>query len=226
MPASGCAASSRPDSVVAEPLLRVQGLARQGLAETSFSLEAGRCLAISGASGSGKTLLLRAIADLDPNHGEVLLAGRCRSAMSAPEWRRRVVYVAAEAGWWADAVGAHFQDRKAASALLTELGLPEDALDWPVMRLSTGERQRLALARAVALTPSVLLLDEPTSGLDPGATLAVEALLRRQMTRGAALVLVSHDPGQVARLAGRRMEMTDGVLRDAAATGTGTKASP
>ncbi len=226
MPAQGDAAPRRRNDGVAEPLLRVRSLARQGLADASFALEAGRCLAISGASGSGKTLLLRAIADLDPNHGEVLLAGQRRSAMPAPRWRRRVVYVAAEAGWWADGVGAHFQGHQAASALLAELGLPEDALGWAVMRLSTGERQRLALARAVALAPDVLLLDEPTSGLDPEATRAVEALLRRELARGAALILVSHDVEQVARLGDRRMEMMDGVLRDGAEAGAQTAASP
>ncbi|HRK96257.1 MAG TPA: ABC transporter ATP-binding protein, partial [Rhodospirillales bacterium] len=74
------------------------------------------------------------------------------------------------------------------------------------------------------LEPDVLLLDEPTSGLDPTAARAAEALLRRELERGAAVVLVSHDPDQVARLADARMEMSNGVLARAGADDVGDPA--
>lgn len=173
----------------------------------------GECVAISGPSGAGKSLLLRAIADLDPNQGEVRLNGAARKDIPAPDWRRRVVYVAPESGWWAGDVGAHFADRSGAADLLSELALPSDALSWPVARLSTGERQRLALARALELLPRALLLDEPTSGLDPEAASKVEDLLRRRLAQGAVLVLVTHDPEQAKRIAGRRLRMEHGRLR-------------
>lgn len=224
MPAPDLPDRSAADEGMAAPLLRVQGLARAGIAATSFTIGRGRCLAVTGPSGSGKTLLLRAIADLDPSSGDVLLAGTRRCEMPAPRWRRRVVYVAAESGWWAEAVGDHFEAPGAAGPLLRDLGLPQDALDWPVSRLSTGERQRLALARAIALEPEVLLLDEPTSGLDPTAARAAEALLRQELERGVAVVLVSHDPDQVARLADARMEMANGVLERAGTDDAGDPA--
>ena len=197
-------------------MLSVRALERQGLAPCSFEIAAGDCVALVGPSGSGKTLLLRAIADLDPNQGEVALDGAVRGAMPAPGWRRQVAYVPAEAGWWADRVGEHFADWAAAEPLVERLGLPADCRDWPVQRLSTGERQRLALARALALDPRVLLLDEPTSGLDEAATDAVEALVAERLAAGAAALWVSHDRAQAKRVARRRLEIAGGHVSEAA----------
>ena len=97
-------------------MLVVRDLTRDGLAPASFTLDDGECIAVRGASGSGRTLLLRAIADLDPNEGVVTLDGAERMAMPAPEWRRKVTYMAAEPGWWADTVEQHFTDWTAAAA--------------------------------------------------------------------------------------------------------------
>lgn len=199
-------------------VLTISGLRRPGIDPVNLSVSEGECVAISGPSGAGKSLLLRAIADLDPNQGEVRLNGTAREAIPAPEWRRRVVYVAAESGWWAGNVGAHFADRGAAADLLSEMALPPDALTWPVARLSTGERQRLALARAFELEPRALLLDEPTSGLDPEAASKVEDLLRRHLAQGAVIVLVTHDRDQANRIAGRRLSMEHGRLRPVSGT--------
>ena len=140
-------------------MLRVEGLSRPGLGPVDLELASGRCLAVTGPSGSGKTLFLRALADLDPSQGRVSLNGKSREAMAATDWRRRVTYVATESGWWAETVGAHFKDWDGLGDITGALGLP-DAAGWPVARLSTGERQRLALARALELAPQVLLLDE------------------------------------------------------------------
>src|SRR6516162_9242606 len=126
------------------PLLQVRDLQTKILKPASFSLAAGECIAVKGPSGAGKTLLLRAIADLDPNQGLVSLEGRDRSTIPGPEWRRLVGYVPAEPGWWAETVGEHFRDWTAA-AVLGKLGFPEEAKSWAIARLSTGERLRLAL---------------------------------------------------------------------------------
>jgi len=193
-------------------MLVIDGLRRLSFGPFAFEVARGECVGIAGPSGSGKSVLLRMIADLDPHDGSARLDDVACEAMPAPAWRRQVTYVAAESGWWADRVGAHFGDRAAAGALLPALGVAGDALDWPVTRLSTGERQRLALIRALIQAPRVLLLDEPTSALDPETTQAVEALLRQALARGAAIVLVSHDPAQAARLATRRFRMTAGRL--------------
>jgi len=201
-------------------VLTISGLRRPGIEPVDLSVSKSECIAISGPSGAGKSLLLRAIADLDPNLGEVRLNDTSRDAIPAPEWRRQVVYVAAESGWWAGDVGAHFADRSTAADLLSELALPPDALAWPVARLSTGERQRLALARALELEPRVLLLDEPTSGLDPEAASKVEDLLRRRLAQGVVIVLVTHDRDQAKRIADRRLSMEHGRLRPDSETAT------
>ena len=137
-------------------------------------------------------------------------------SIPAPQWRRSVCYLAAEAGWWADAVGAHFPDRRAARELLPELNLATDALGWQVSRLSTGERQRLAVARLLLVAPRVMLLDEPTSGLDPESTLMVESVLRRRLDEGASILLVTHARDQARRLALRGLLVDGGRVVEAA----------
>ena len=195
-------------------MLEVQGLTRPGIVPFSLRVEAGECVALSGPSGAGKTLLLRAIADLDPCFGTVALDGVDRNAVSAPRWRQRVGYLAPESGWWADGVAAHFPDRDGALALLPALGLGPEALDWQVARLSTGERQRLALARLLLVGPKVMLLDEPTSGLDPDSAALVEALLTRRLDDGAAIILVTHAAEQIHRMTGRHFRMEMGRLSE------------
>src|SRR5512143_140110 len=91
-------------------MLQVQNLQRPGLSPVSFELSAGECIAVQGPSGSGKSLLLRAIADLDPNQGQLRLNGLAREGMTGPAWRRQVTYVPTESGWWSDRVGEHFAD--------------------------------------------------------------------------------------------------------------------
>jgi phosphate-transporting ATPase len=189
-------------------MLSIRQLSRPGVAPFDLDLGDGECVALSGPSGAGKTLLLRAIADLDPNRGEIGLDGVPRESIPAPQWRRKVTYLPAEPGWWADGVGAHFPDHQAAAALLPALGLPPEALSWPVSRLSTGERQRLALARVLLLSPRVMLLDEPTSALDSETTVRVEAILKEHLAGGAAILLVTHTPEQAGRL-GQRCLMID-----------------
>jgi putative ABC transport system ATP-binding protein len=194
--------------------LSVRGLRTNLLKPASFSLSVGECIAIQGPSGGGKTLLLRAIADLDPNEGVVCLEGRDRTTMSGPEWRRLVGYLPAEPGWWADTVGEHFSDWKAALAVLRELGFSDDAKDWPIARLSTGERLRLALVRALMVGPRVLLLDEPTAALDPALVRAVESLIAAQVRVGLAVLWVTHDLEQAKRVAVRRLVVSGGQVRE------------
>ena len=195
-------------------MLSVRDLARPGLAPTSFDIADGECVALGGASGSGKTLLLRAIADLDPNQGRVMADGAARETMPAPDWRRNVVYVAAEPGWWRDTVGGHFEDWLDARDMVAATGLSDECRAWPISRLSTGERQRLGLVRALVLKPRVLLLDEPTSGLDGAATEAVENLVQAHLSRGACAVWATHDGDQSRRLARRRLVCADGNVSE------------
>src|SRR6516164_5377853 len=150
MPRNGVATMAAHDADLAvsnagTPILQICDLRTNLIKPASFSLSAGECIAVRGPSGAGKTLLLRAIADLDPNEGLVCLEGRERSMVTGPEWRRLVGYLPAEPAWWAETVGEHFSEWTAALALVRELGFPEEAKAWPIPRLSTGERLRLAL---------------------------------------------------------------------------------
>lgn len=173
----------------------------------SLKLKAGELLCLHGPSGSGKTQLLRALADLDPHAGEVRLDGRAQDAFPAPQWRRQVAYLPAEPGWWLPRAGDHFSQPPQAQALQA-LQLPENSLQREVEWLSSGERQRLALLRLLALEPRVLLLDEPTANLDPDNTQAVETLIRDYCrTHQAIVIWISHDPVQRERLGGRTWAM-------------------
>jgi ABC-type iron transport system FetAB ATPase subunit len=172
----------------------------------------GQCLCVTGASGSGKSVLLRMLADMDDCEGELSLDGVDRRSVSAPMWRRRVMLVPAQAGWWAPTVQQHFAEsmRAHAKQLAGELQLPRDIFERQVLRLSSGERQRLALIRALVAKPSVLLLDEPTASLDPDSVAAVEALLASELARGLILVLVTHDAAQAARIGQQTLQVADG----------------
>ncbi|MGA2128681.1 MAG: ATP-binding cassette domain-containing protein [Xanthobacteraceae bacterium] len=113
-------------------------------------------------------------------------------------------------------MAAHFAPDIDLAALLPRVGIAPDAATWPVARLSTGERQRLAVLRALLPANRVLLLDEPTSGLDPGSSGLVEALLRERLAAGAAILLVTDDAEQAARMASRHLEVRARELRELA----------
>ena len=198
------------------PLLQIRNLRTHILKPASFSLSAGECVAVWGPSGAGKTLLLRAIADLDPNDGLVTLDSRDRSTVTGSQWRRLVGYVPAEPGWWADTVGEHFGEWAAALAFVRDLGFPEETKAWPITRLSTGERLRLALVRALMVRPKVLLLDEPTAALDARSVAAVESLIDARIKAGLAVLWVTHDAEQSKRVAHRLLVVEAGQVREGA----------
>jgi ABC-type iron transport system FetAB ATPase subunit len=191
-------------------VLRVDYLSVPGLPTLSFEVPPGECLAVEGPSGSGKSRVLRAIADLDPADGYVLLDGIERAEVSGPAWRRRVRYASAEAAWWAPTAREHLAPGAKVDRLALALGLDVAVLDWPLHELSTGERQRLAFLRALADEPRVLLLDEPTSALDPTSAALTEELIKFQLLADRIVLLVSHDAAQIDRLAHARLLLADG----------------
>lgn len=192
------------------------GSADSGEGLPSFSvdlaLNPGQCLGVFGESGTGKSLMLRAIADMDPHQGEISWQGQTQQSMTGPEWRRRVQWVPAESGWWSDRVGDHFDGTRPVD--LDRLGFDSAVMDWQVSRLSSGERQRLALLRSWQLKPEVWLLDEPTSALDVTNIARVEewiAGLRRQ--QDLVVIWVSHDRAQLGRVSDRLAQLTAEGLR-------------
>lgn len=178
-------------------------------------IDAGECVCISGPSGSGKSQLLRAIADLDPREGRIFLDDVDCDSISASAWRSRVGLLPAEPQWWHDTARPHFA--AISNQQLARLNIPLTLLDAPVSRLSSGERQRLALLRLLAMQPQALLLDEPTSNLDPNSVVAVEALIAEYRQQHNAPVLwVSHDPAQITRVSTRHFQLTaQGILNAA-----------
>jgi ABC-type iron transport system FetAB ATPase subunit len=197
--------------------LRIANLRSRIAGPFELAVEAGECIAITGPSGSGKSLLLRMIADLDPNEGEALLDERDRHRFHAPEWRRHVVYSAAEPGWWGEQAMDHFPESEhpRVLALAERLGVMPERVADNLSRLSTGERQRLALVRVLLLDPPVLLLDEPTGALDIDATACVESVLRERLAVGTAMLIVTHSAEQAGRLGHRHFRMAQRRLSPA-----------
>lgn len=125
------------------------------------------------------------------------------------KWRRLVRYLPAEPGWWAD-----FTDWTTALDIVRQLGLPDEARDWPISRLSTGERLWLALARALTVAPKVLLLDEPTAALNPASVAAVESLIQVRASAGFGVLWVTHDVEQARRVGGRLLIVSGRQVRE------------
>ena len=197
--------------------LQVSDLLFQNRGPYTFRIAPGQVVSLQGASGAGKTLLLRAIADLDLNQGQVRLGDMAREQIPAPIWRKTVAMLPAESFWWFDEVGDHFQvSGQAIETTLQQLGFELDVLNWEVSRLSTGEKQRLAIARLLQNKPRALLLDEPTASLDAENIERTETLLvdycRQQQV---PLLWVSHDPLQLERVADDQFYLeSDGTLQE------------
>ncbi len=191
--------------------LVLEQIAIGALTAVDLDVAGGEIVCLSGPSGSGKSRLLRAIADLEPHSGRLRLGETQRESVPAHEWRRQVMLVPAESQWWADTVGEHFC--RPMPEALVELDLPAEAREWTVARLSSGEKQRLALIRAASSGPAALLLDEPTANLDGASTTRVERwltdLIRNQRL---PVIWVAHDPGQISRVADRHLVIRDSDL--------------
>src|SRR5215831_12333637 len=174
----------------------------------SLVFEPGAPTVLIGPNGSGKTTLLRAAMGLVPiSRGRITWAG---GGASPPTRRaillqRPVMLRRTAAGNIRYALGAAGVPRskhdKRVTELLSLVGLKE-LPGRPARRLSGGEQQRLALARALARDPAVLFLDEPTASLDPYATKAIEDIIHAVRARGVKVVMATHDLGQAKRLAG------------------------
>lgn len=194
--------------------LAIESLSGPAFGPVSLVIEPGECVCLSGPSGAGKTVLLRAIADLDVHQGVVRVGDQLCESMPAPQWRQKVGLLTANSSWWLGTTGAHMP--KVNGTDVEQLGLAQNILKKPIAQLSTGELQRLALLRLLTNQPAVLLLDEPTASLDAENVERVEALVKQYREQhNAAVLWVSHDKAQAKRVASRQFKMVAGKLTEA-----------
>jgi tungstate transport system ATP-binding protein len=174
---------------------------------------------VLGPNGAGKTVLLRILAGLERPHGGRIAwngngvpVGRIAMVFQHPMLLRTTV--ADNAALGLKPLGLGKEDvRRRVEAVLGRVGLIHRASD-SARHLSGGERQRLALARAWAVQPRLLLLDEPTAALDPTATEAVESIVREIRTDGAKVLMTTHNLGQAMRLADDIVFIEAGRVRE------------
>lgn len=197
--------------------------------QLDLTIHPDRLTVIMGANGAGKSLLLRLLHDLLPvQSGQIDWAGqaagpaiRARQAMvfQRPVLLRRSVQdnmdfvLGLKSGLSAD------QRRRRSEQLLTKVGL-QDRARQSARLLSGGEQQRLALARALASNPELLLLDEATASLDPASIEIIESIVLESCANGMGIVLVTHDIGQARRLADDIVFLHQGRVAEAAPANT------
>jgi polar amino acid transport system ATP-binding protein len=201
------------DTVLDVINLQLRRGTREILRGVSFTAARGEIVVLMGASGSGKTTILRCIADLEtPDQGEVRaepcgMVFQFHCLFEHLTALDNVTLAPIHVGGVSRAVS-----ERAAEQRLTELGVGHRRHALP-RELSGGEAQRVAIARALAMEPPLLLLDEPTASLDPERRADLAVTLRELAAGGRALVLTSHDDEFVARLGTPRVfRVVDGRL--------------
>jgi ABC-type polar amino acid transport system ATPase subunit len=210
--------------------LTVRRGVRPVVSDVSFAADRGEVIALMGASGAGKTTVIRAVAGLEPiASGAIAIdgfalepgglpAGRARRALHARvgivfQFHELFAHLTALQNVWLAPVHVRGDAREAAEAraraLLDELGVGGRADAMPG-ELSGGEAQRVAIARALAMDPPVLLMDEPTASLDPARRGELAAALRRMAGSGRTLVVATHDADFARACVDRVVVMEDG----------------
>ena len=226
----------------AEPLLVVENLSKtysrrlwwggselgtQALREVSFNLDAGRTLAVVGPSGSGKSTLARCVAGLEESTGgEIRFQGRrteIQLIFQQPAASLNPRFTAAQVVEEPLVIlgrGTKAERREMACYALEQVGLAAADLERPSHRFSGGEKQRLAIARALVVRPKVLILDESLTGLDVELQAQIAGLLREVQDRiGIAYVLITHDLAMAATLADEIAVLDGGRIIEQASAG-------
>lgn len=193
--------------------VRVAGV--QVLDDVTSALRAGPPTVLMGPNGAGKTTLLKVMAGfVNPTSGWVeTSAQRSSFVFQKPTMLRRSV---ADNVAFAMTHAGKAADRTAVERALDQVGLLALA-DRPARRLSGGEQQRLAVARALVRDPEIVFLDEPTASLDPRQTKALEDIIAGAARKGVKIVMSTHDIGEAKRLAGDVLFLVGGRLVEHAA---------
>ena len=206
---------------------------RDALANLSFSMDTGEMAFLTGHSGAGKSTLLKLVALIErPTRGQVFVNGRNTAGVvrrGIPAFRRAIGMVFQDHKLLQDrtihdnvalplviaGVGRRETDRRVRAAL-DQVGLLGKESLYPLM-LSTGEQQRVGIARAIVGRPPVLIADEPTGNLDPDLSLEIMCLFERLNDVGATVLVASHDLALLQRLGHRRIALSDGRITEDAA---------
>ncbi|MGF1468081.1 MAG: ATP-binding cassette domain-containing protein [Sandaracinaceae bacterium] len=217
------------DEVRATGLVKLFG-ATAALRGVDLRLRGGEVTVIEGPNGSGKSTLLGILAQLlRPTRGEVRYGAGAAAPRPGPALRRHLGVLAHAAMVYPDLTAnenlrlyARLHRLSAAEARVAEarerFGIGRFG-DRPARTYSRGQLQRLALARALLNSPSLLLLDEPSTGLDHRTTARLIEAVEAERARGAIVALITHDPGLAERLADRRVTLRRGQVVDAAGAG-------
>lgn len=210
-------------------IIDVRGISREVFVDraprtilNNISLSFTECgiYSIMGPSGSGKSSLLRLLNRLDePSSGEILFHNRPLKEYAPTDLRRRIGYLFQTPYLFPGTVADNLKyaddriDDSRMSRVLSQVRLKPEIASAPVDNMSGGERQRIALARLLALEPEVILLDEPTSALDPTATASIERLITSIAGDcGLTAILVTHDPEQARRVGGEAILLAEGQV--------------
>ena len=197
--------------------LSVRRDARLVVRDVSFSVSRGERVAVTGASGTGKSTILRAIAGLErPAAGSIVVEG----VGMVFQFHHLFAHLTALQNVWLAPVHVGRQPLRGAEdrarSLLERLGVAHRSEALP-HELSGGEAQRVAIARALAVSPPVLLMDEPTASLDPARRDELAATLRELSADGTTVIVATHDAAFVRSCAQRVLLVADGtVVRDGA----------
>jgi ABC-type iron transport system FetAB ATPase subunit len=193
------------------PFLRIDSLKYLDYSKISLNLYKNEIISISGESGAGKSLFLKAIIDLIPSSGDISIGNINRNSLPAHQWRKKIGLLATESFWWGDTIGGNIPEIK--TERLNALNFKKDIYLKPFHILSTGEKQRLAFLRILENKPEVLLLDEPTASLDSENTAKFENLvLKIVKEQEVAMIIVSHNREQRLRLATRHFKFINQKL--------------
>ena len=221
--------SDRPN----ETILRLKEVSLQAtvgsdylIRDISLAIEAGENVAIVGTSGSGKTSLLRAIDRLViPQEGEIYFQGATVERLTAIELRRKIVLVTQEPKLLGmnviDALSyplrlqqlTETEIRQRVDTWIDLLGIAEEWLNKTELQLSLGQRQLIAIARALVMRPQILLLDEPTSALDIGtATRVLSVLTELNQSQNLTILIVSHQLDLIENFCDRIIYLSNGKI--------------
>jgi cell division transport system ATP-binding protein len=205
------------------------GRGHEALTNVSLDVQPGELIFLTGRSGAGKSTLLKLIALIErPTRGQVMFEGRNIGRLpdhAIPRHRRQIGMVFQDHKLLEDRsvfenislpmIIAGYSQREIrgrARAALEHVGLADRESHTPSM-LSTGEQQRIGIARAIVARPKLLIADEPTGNLDPALSLDIMNLFQRFNEVGVTMLIATHDVALINRLGGRRIALADGQIQ-------------